>query len=432
MYRYETRSVEGFVQQLAVGYVARGYRFYVTCRIPPDKDPDGIDRKLVERYGLDISKYVRCRRKRLGEASVQYLRHGRFFVLIATQGQHPFFQLEHDWRDIREHPLFYGGYSIGCRRGQDARFHASVRIGRRELERLAGRIDRIALVPDGDRLFRFWQGLRFEPYAPIRRQLLRLFWRMNDRRKAAGLELVPVRALRMQRRPLSPFVRCPAPTGSTVRGHAVSGLQEPLDGLPDEAAHLRPGDPVQGGGVDVARQGHRLRPGDEAPAVDDIVDGVEGDHHLRTSVADHGGDGVGAGIGRPGGVAVVEVEEAERRNLEHRTGDLLAEGGHQAEVRTPPVFQDSEKFRRLNTPVVERQVIRPGEESDQEFFGAGVRVLPEPDLGMGEVLGGVIGRDADHVHELGERRLEEFAQEMESAIEAAEDDHPRPASGFAE
>ena len=432
MYRYETRSVEGFVQQLAVGYVARGYRFYVACRIPPDKDPVGIDRKLVERYGLDISKYVRCRRRRQGEASVQYLRHGRFFILIATPGHHPFFQREHDWRDIREHPLFYGGYSIGCRRGQDARFHASVRIGRRELERLAGRIDRIALVPDADRLFRFWQGLRFEPYAPIRRQLLRLFWRMNDRRKAAGLELVPVRALRMQRRPLSPFVRCPHPTASTVRGNAVSGQQELLDGFPDEPTHLRPGDPVQGGGIDVAGQGHRMRPGDEVPSVDDLGDGVEGDHHLRTSVADHGGDGVGSGIGRPGGVAVMEVVEAERRDLEHRAGNLLAEGGHQAEVRTPAVFQDSEKFRRLNTPVVERQTVRPGKESDQEFLGSGVRILPKPDLGMGEFLGRVIGRDADHVHELCERRFEQFAEEMEPAVEAPEDNDPRPASGFAE
>jgi hypothetical protein len=51
---------------------------------------------------------------------------------------------------------------------------------------------------------------------------------------------------------------------------------------------------------------------------------------------------------------------------------------------------------------------------------------------MGEVLGRVIGRDADHIHLLGERRFEQFAQEMESAVEAPEDDDPRPASGFAE
>jgi hypothetical protein len=96
------------------------------------------------------------------------------------------------------------------------------------------------------------------------------------------------------------------------------------------------------------------------------------------------------------------------------------------------VFQDSEKFRRLNTPVVERQTVRPGKESDQEFLGSGVRILPKPDLGMGEFLGRVIGRDADHVHELCERRFEQFAEEMEPAVEAPEDNDPRPASGFAE
>ncbi len=207
MYRCEARNIEGFVQQLAVGYVARGYRFYVSCRIPEGKDPVEIDRKLVERYGLGISKWVRSRRKRLGEASVQYLRYGRTFVLIATHGRHRFFEQESDWRDIRELPLYFGGYSIGCGSGSDGRFHASVRISRSALRKLEQRVERIALVPDGGRLVLFWRRLRFEPYAPVRRQLLRLFWRMNERRQAAGLERVPVRAMRMQRRTQSPFVK---------------------------------------------------------------------------------------------------------------------------------------------------------------------------------------------------------------------------------
>jgi hypothetical protein len=37
-------------------------------------------------YKLDQSKWARARRKAKGLANVAYLRHGRFFVLLATEG----------------------------------------------------------------------------------------------------------------------------------------------------------------------------------------------------------------------------------------------------------------------------------------------------------------------------------------------------------
>jgi hypothetical protein len=83
MYRFEATSVEGFVQKLAVGYIARGYWFYVACCIPADKDPALVDAKLIERYDLGLSRWSRARRRRQGEAAVQYLRYRRFFVLIS-------------------------------------------------------------------------------------------------------------------------------------------------------------------------------------------------------------------------------------------------------------------------------------------------------------------------------------------------------------
>ena len=127
MYRCVATSIEGFVQQLAVGYVTHGYWFYVSGWIPEGKDPLKTDAKLIERYGIDVSKWTRCRGKKAGLANVQYLRHGRFFVLLATHGQHPFFVQEPGFRDIREKPLEFAGYSIGCRRGLDGNYHASVR-----------------------------------------------------------------------------------------------------------------------------------------------------------------------------------------------------------------------------------------------------------------------------------------------------------------
>ncbi len=205
MYRCEATSVEGFIQQLAVGYIARGYWFYVACRIPAGKDPHAVDAKLIERYGLDLSRWSRARRRRQGEADVQYLRYRRFFVLIATAGRHPFFEHEPDFRDIRESPIHLAGYSIGCRPGHDGRRHASVRLADHTVQRLRHRLNRLALHPDVEKPTTAFRALRFAAYAPVCRQLLKLLWWVNGRRRTAGLELVPFSVLNLRRRPVSPF-----------------------------------------------------------------------------------------------------------------------------------------------------------------------------------------------------------------------------------
>ena len=217
MYHCEAASVAGFVQQLAVGYIARGYRFYVACHIPPDKEVAAVDCKLIERYDLDVSKWTRARRKQHGLANVQYLRYGRFFVLIATPGRHDFFERESNWRDIREHPIYFAGYSVGCRAGHDGWLHASVRLADATLRQLQRRFDRVALHPDVTRLAEAFHALRFVPYAPVCRQLFQLLRRVNDRRKRAGLELVPVTALRLRRWSVLPF---------RSAGCGVAGLHE--------------------------------------------------------------------------------------------------------------------------------------------------------------------------------------------------------------
>ena len=58
-YRCVATSVAGFVQQLAVAYVAHGYWFYVTGWIPQGKPPEAIDRKLIERKGQQGPAVVR-------------------------------------------------------------------------------------------------------------------------------------------------------------------------------------------------------------------------------------------------------------------------------------------------------------------------------------------------------------------------------------
>lgn len=174
-YRCVATSVEGFVRQLAVAYITHGYWFYVTGTIPEGKDPASVDAKLIDRYDIAISKWARCRRKKQGLANMQYLRQGRFFVLLATKGRHEFFERERPViRDVRRKSIKFAGYSIGCRKGRDGRWHASVRLSAhryrdvRELVESARTPHAIAFAE------RTVRSLACSRFAPVRNQTYRL------------------------------------------------------------------------------------------------------------------------------------------------------------------------------------------------------------------------------------------------------------------
>ncbi|RUL83549.1 hypothetical protein [Tautonia sociabilis] len=201
--RYVAATLEGFIQQLAVSYVKNGYVFYVTGCVPAGKDPREVDRKLVEKYGVGVSKWVRARRKRAGLANVQYLRFERHFVLLATHGAHRFFEQEAAViRDCRRVPIKFGGYAVSHRGG-----HACVRIEREQYNLLKSYLVDLATRRSAATLESLFHGLPFEPYAPVREQLLAILRAVNRARKAAGFEPVSARCLRLRRRVLRPFVR---------------------------------------------------------------------------------------------------------------------------------------------------------------------------------------------------------------------------------
>jgi len=207
MYRCEAATVAGFVQQVAVAYVARGYWFYATGWVPEGKDAARVDAKLIERYGVDRSKAARSRRKAAGLANVHYIRHGRFFALLATRGEHPFFA-EEAFRDIRREPLAFAGYSIGYRRSTvTCRWHPSVRIDRGTFLELRAAFVDAATRRSVEQLGSALAAVPFEPWAPVRRQMLGLLRAVNRARSEAGLEDVPVTWLRLRRRPVRVFER---------------------------------------------------------------------------------------------------------------------------------------------------------------------------------------------------------------------------------
>lgn len=212
-YRAVATSVEGFVQQIACCYLRHGYWFYVTGRIPAGKDPHVVDAKLLAKYDIAVSESTRARRKQAGRANLQYLRHERFFVILATKGNHRFFMEEQpSIRDIRRLPLCYAGYSISYRRGGltragavDHSWHAHVRMDRRQyLDCRAWFLD-WALRTNMDELGRAFAAFPVAAYAPVRRQLLLIHRAVNRLRASAGKSLVPVEALPLRRRVVRPF-----------------------------------------------------------------------------------------------------------------------------------------------------------------------------------------------------------------------------------
>jgi hypothetical protein len=205
VYRCVATSPAGFVQQLAVSYVGHGYWFYVTGSVPERKDPLVVDQKLVARYGIDVSKWARARRKRQGLANLHYLRFGRFFVLIATPGEHRFFQEEKGIRDVRRDSVRFGGYSVGYKRDRGGKWHPSVRIHPETYRDVKAYFLELANHRSSDELAMEFGRLQFVPFAPVRVQLVCVLRAVNAERKTAGIKPVPVSVLRLKRTSVAVF-----------------------------------------------------------------------------------------------------------------------------------------------------------------------------------------------------------------------------------
>ena len=212
-YRCETTSVEGFVQLLACNYLPHGYWFYVPGHVPVHKEPADVDAKLIAKYDIAVSRTTRARRKQLGWANVQYLRHGRTFVLLSTHGKHRFFEEEAaSIRDIRRVPLKFAGYSISYRqsgwnqKGEANRtWHSHVQIDRHLYRALEAYVLQKGTRRSAERIALEFYGLPFEPYAPVRRQMIKLLDKVNRARRRAGQRSIPYRVLPLRRRMVRPF-----------------------------------------------------------------------------------------------------------------------------------------------------------------------------------------------------------------------------------
>jgi hypothetical protein len=159
---------------------------------------------------------------------VQDLRFERFFVLISTSpiGGHPFSRAERSaLRDIRKQPVRIAGYAISSRRdGSELRkgverWRAHVRIDRETFVQLRDFYLEQALRRRRGELESELREIPFEPYAPVRRQILSVLRKVNERRKLADLRPLHSSCLRFRRRQVRPFESDPGPEeGRTALG----------------------------------------------------------------------------------------------------------------------------------------------------------------------------------------------------------------------
>lgn len=195
LYRCEPETLDGFLAQL-VRYVASGHYFYVTGVVPERKDPQQVDRKLIELYGIGRPKWERARR-RLGEqAGIHYLRYGRFFVLLATHGRHQFFtDHERNVCDIRRTALKVRGYSIRYTYSElEKRWKVFVRLDKETYRSVRAHLLELATRPsyrETDKLIYEFMTLPFQGYGPVRSQVLSIIKAANRRRRHAGYAQLP-------------------------------------------------------------------------------------------------------------------------------------------------------------------------------------------------------------------------------------------------
>lgn len=220
---YLATSRRGFVQQIVSGWVRNGYYFYVQGVVPDGKNPEAIDEKLLSRYQIESSKGKRYARKKRGLANLAYLRHDRNWIMLATKGEHQWFREEaNNIKNCRRgEPIKAYGYSITYVRGgyvlnrekvvpagppeRDAKHRVRVQICRESLRDLKAELVGNARQRREEWFAsRFW-NLPFEPYAPVRQQLLELLRQVNAQRKAAGMSKLTPEIIRYRQERVKVF-----------------------------------------------------------------------------------------------------------------------------------------------------------------------------------------------------------------------------------
>ncbi len=199
-YRAEATSVAGFLQVLAANYLPAGCVFYTQGLLKPHMDATAIDAKLIARYEIAISKDARYWRKKQGLAAVHLHRYRLFYLLLASKGQHCFYEHEVNIKDARTAPILFRDYAVSVQDG-----HACVRLAPSTEQKLRDHFLGLACIRSAAALAREFHALPYVPYKPVVWQLLKILRLVNARRDATGMGPVAEKCIRRCRRIRRPF-----------------------------------------------------------------------------------------------------------------------------------------------------------------------------------------------------------------------------------
>ena len=228
---YIATSRQGFIQQIVSGWVRNGYYFYVHGKLRENKNPKEFDQKVTTRYPVVMKPGRRFSRKQRGVINVAYVRYKQHWIMLATPGYHEETKEGFwDWRAteagnirncMRGQPIKLLGYSISYVRGgyvlnlakknpdgppeRDYRYRVRVQISREAMVVLKAYLLGNATSHSEAWLSdQFWY-VPYEPYAPVRKQLLELLRQVNAVRSAVGKSKLPSRVIRTRQRRVKVF-----------------------------------------------------------------------------------------------------------------------------------------------------------------------------------------------------------------------------------
>jgi hypothetical protein len=240
--RHVIASIDGMVAIL-VNLISKGYRYYFTGTIGDSAKRPVRDSRMLDYYEADLPKWTRERRRQRGEANFRYLRFEDWFVVLATEGTASRFWHEDRKRihDVRNIPIRFKGYSISYRQGgwkdrklwadplvreHDMKWHVRVQLDAETYAGVKAYFLNVATHRQADFLSREFLDLQFQPYRPVREQLLAILRAVNRERQLAGCQRIPYSVIRYRRRTGKVFVATDAGgvAASCRPGSAQQGL----------------------------------------------------------------------------------------------------------------------------------------------------------------------------------------------------------------
>lgn len=186
-------SPEAFVRQVMASYLPNGYHYYVAGHVPHryKQCPERIDQVLSQKYFTNLSKSTRSNLRAGGQASIRYLRHNQFWILICTHGRGGLRATHRYVNHFADRPLTVYGYAIRLV-GAKPMAHVQREEYRHIKEKLFSLCTKEQYQNPNYMAATIRNLFPFEPYAGVLQQFGLLMRQINLKRGRRRFEKIPL------------------------------------------------------------------------------------------------------------------------------------------------------------------------------------------------------------------------------------------------